>query len=828
MSGWFGRRAATATPPPAQAGSGSSSGTPLELIKWNQDTGKFELGSEALRVLKQTRGPVGVVAVCGRARQGKSFILNQLLGRSGGFQVAPTHRPCTKGLWMWSSPVERRGADGSRYSLVLLDTEGIDAYDQTGQYSTQIFSLAVLLSSLFVFNQMGGIDEAALDRLSLVTEMTKHIRVRASGSTDDSAELASFTPAFLWLLRDFYLRLEEDGRQVTPRDYLETALQPLQGSGRAVESKNQIRESIKSLFPDRDCFTLVRPVNDEDKLARLDTLAQGEMRPEFREGLHRLTQIIFSKAQPKRLGSQILSGPMLAGLTEAYVTAINNGAVPTIATAWQGVAEAESRRAADAAVAAYTSTFKEDVPAEESALDAEHQHALLAAQAAFDEIAIGDTDVKKANEARWREACQARFQQLRDRKLAQASAACEKLLNEATLRLQALARQEGATVARMQEEVAAFEQAYKASPEATGPTKWPRFAEFLRDAYGGAVRDLSARIEERRKSEAAAAAQAAEVSRLKAQQAEQRAAAAESGVSQLQARLGEVERQLAEAQAELAREKAVAAAAATRVATLQQQVQHLTQSKEAEARSLGQQAQAQLAAAQAAAQAETAQLRAAGANAERAAREAQAEAAAAQAEAAALRQQLEALQRQAAAAGAATQDAAGRVAALEAEKEQLFESAQVLATEKAELQRAKEVAEAQLAEVQRGRQAAERQLAEAQQRMQTQEAELRAQLRAREEEAQRAVQQATAAPAPAARAPLAPHPPAVEEPMHDAGGEADEFEDAENLPNISKMTMAQMKVWLAEHGHESEVWSMSQKKAKKADFEALMRRVTGQ
>lgn len=27
--------------------------------------------------------------------------------------------------------------------------------------------------------------------------------------------------------------------QVTPRDYLETALQPLQGSGRAVDSKNQ-------------------------------------------------------------------------------------------------------------------------------------------------------------------------------------------------------------------------------------------------------------------------------------------------------------------------------------------------------------------------------------------------------------------------------------------------------------------------------------------------------------------------------------------------------------------------------------------------------------
>ena len=82
--------------------------------------------------------------------------------------------------------------------------------------------------------------------------------------------------------------------------------------------------------------------------------------------------------------------------------------MPTIATAWQGVAEAECRRAGDAAVAAYAETFKEDVPAEESALEAEHQHALLAAQRVFDEIAIGDEAVRKANEQRWREACEAR------------------------------------------------------------------------------------------------------------------------------------------------------------------------------------------------------------------------------------------------------------------------------------------------------------------------------------------------------------------------------------------------------------------------------------
>lgn len=53
------------------------------------------------------------------------------------------------------------------------------------------------------------------------------------------------------------------------------------------------------------------------------------------QGLARLTQLIFARAQPKRLGSQIISGPMLAGLASAYVEAINKGAVPTISTAWQ-------------------------------------------------------------------------------------------------------------------------------------------------------------------------------------------------------------------------------------------------------------------------------------------------------------------------------------------------------------------------------------------------------------------------------------------------------------------------------------------------------------
>jgi hypothetical protein len=53
------------------------------------------------------------------------------------------------------------------------------------------------------------------------------------------------------------------------------------------------------------------------------------------QGVSRLLKLLLSRAQPKRVGVAPVTGVMLAGLAEAYVAAINDGAVPTIATAWQ-------------------------------------------------------------------------------------------------------------------------------------------------------------------------------------------------------------------------------------------------------------------------------------------------------------------------------------------------------------------------------------------------------------------------------------------------------------------------------------------------------------
>ena len=465
-----------------------------------------------------------VVAVCGRARQGKSFVLNRLLGRSSGFTVAPTTRPCTKGLWMWSQPVEHVAPDGRRCSLVLLDTEGIDAYDQTGQYSTQIFSLAVLLSSVFVYNQMGGIDEAALDRLALVTEMTKHIRVRSQGERPE--DVAAHTPSFLWLLRDFYLDLEEDfGSAGTARDYLETALSLVPGTGSAVEAKNAIRRSIKTLFPDRDCVTLVRPHADERKLRKLEEVDPRELRPEFREGMEALLENILGKAHPKSFQGCTLTGPVLAALVGEYVGAINDGAVPTIATAWQGVSEVECRKAVDDGHAEYRRAFDEAsagdggrVPASEAALRALHGGALGAARRAFEARAVGDEVTRRTMMGHLTEKLEKHFEEVCARRFAEARAECQEFLADAGGEVLAHVRQEGSEFLGAVGIVDNRLKEYDAKMH--GPSKCEMKAKFLRDHLVHAAEHALDR-------QAAAARAAADALRLSAERAGMKLEAAE-------------------------------------------------------------------------------------------------------------------------------------------------------------------------------------------------------------------------------------------------------------------------------------------------------------
>lgn len=464
---------------------------PIRLV-YLDEKGKFRMDPEAVATLQLVKEPIGVVSVCGRARQGKSYILNQLLGRSSGFQVASTHRPCTKGLWLWSTPLKRTALDGTEYNLILLDSEGIDAYDQTGTYSTQIFSLAVLLSSMFIYNQMGGIDETALDRLSLVTQMTKHIRVRASGGRTTSSELGQFSPIFVWLLRDFYLDLVEDNRRITPRDYLELALRPVQGGGRDLAAKNEIRDSIRALFPDRECFTLVRPLNNENDLQRLDQISLDKLRPEFKSGLDALTKFVFERTRPKQLGATVMTGPILVGITDAYLNALNNGAVPTISSSWQSVEEAECRRAYDSATEIYMSAFDRTKPPEEVSLRESHDEAKQKSLAAFNASAVGAGPTRQKYENLLQNFFRKAFEDYKRTAFMEADLQCSNAIQSMEKKLRAACHASDAKIDNVLKVLDNLLSEYEASSH--GPGKWRKLSIFLQQSLEGPILDLAKKL----------------------------------------------------------------------------------------------------------------------------------------------------------------------------------------------------------------------------------------------------------------------------------------------------------------------------------------------
>jgi hypothetical protein len=74
---------------------------------------------------------------------------------------------------MWSEPLKiSEDVDG-----ILLDTEGLGSTERSTNTDTKIFSLAILLSSLFVFNSIGTISELIIEDLSLVCNLTEEIHI---------------------------------------------------------------------------------------------------------------------------------------------------------------------------------------------------------------------------------------------------------------------------------------------------------------------------------------------------------------------------------------------------------------------------------------------------------------------------------------------------------------------------------------------------------------------------------------------------------------------------------------------------------------------------
>ncbi|XP_043819077.1 guanylate-binding protein 1-like [Dromiciops gliroides] len=322
--------------------------------------GQLVVNQKSLEILSSITEPVVVVAIVGLYRTGKSYLMNKLAGKKSGFSLGSTVQSHTKGIWMWCVPHPKK----PNHTLVLLDTEGLgDVEKGDNKNDTWIFALAVLLSSTFVYNSMGTINQQAMDQLHYVTELSERIKSKSTPTdeVENSSEFVCFFPDFVWTVRDFTLELEMNGKPITPDEYLESALKPKKGKPEEVKMYNLPRQCIRQFFPNKKCFIFDRPAHRK-KLSQLETLHDDELDPEFVEQVKNFCSYIFKHSNVKTLQGGIkINGPRLENLVLTYVTAITSGDMPCMENAVLALAQIENSAAVQRALTHYEEMMKQQV-----------------------------------------------------------------------------------------------------------------------------------------------------------------------------------------------------------------------------------------------------------------------------------------------------------------------------------------------------------------------------------------------------------------------------------------------------------------------------------
>ncbi|XP_044138138.1 guanylate-binding protein 1-like isoform X3 [Bufo gargarizans] len=325
---------------------------PVCLIE-NHEDGTIRVNQEALEILSRFTQKVVVVAVVGKYRTGKSYLMNILAGCKNGFSLGSTVQSMTKGIWMWCVPHPVKHG----HTLVLLDTEGLgDVEKGNSQNDSWIFALAVLLSSTLVFNSIGTIDQQAMDQLHYVTELTEKIKVKSTEQAeleDDSSEFKRFFPSFVWCVRDFNLQLKIDGKDITEDEYLKNALKLKPGMSVAVRNYNLPRECILHYFHSHKCFVFDRPASKLD-LQNMDKVQDSQLDPAFIQQTKKFREYIYEKSPVKALsGGYTITGRGLGDVAVSYVEAIRSGSIPSMENAVIALAKIENSRAVEDALSKY-------------------------------------------------------------------------------------------------------------------------------------------------------------------------------------------------------------------------------------------------------------------------------------------------------------------------------------------------------------------------------------------------------------------------------------------------------------------------------------------
>lgn len=164
---------------------------------------------EGLTYLRDTLGDdlLYITVVVGPARQGKSYLLNNIAGNNpahgAGFSVGHTPMGHTKGFWISpkhdSSVIKTR--HGENVVSLFLDTEGFAAIGNLAAYDPKLCAIVSIFASNLIYNTVNTISMNDLNFLSSLASLDTYFQKTHQSNFS--------TPPLTWVLQNFELLLDD-------------------------------------------------------------------------------------------------------------------------------------------------------------------------------------------------------------------------------------------------------------------------------------------------------------------------------------------------------------------------------------------------------------------------------------------------------------------------------------------------------------------------------------------------------------------------------------------------------------------------------------------
>jgi len=265
-----------------------------------------------------------IISVFGRARQGKSFLMNCLSGEQSLFKVSNYKESCTQGIdisskFMGLTDFSR--VDGGRAVAAPRSEIKVGFVDAEGQgdkdiaYDANLICPILLASKCVIFNWKGDLQkDHILSTLGIMTRAAKNVSAEGESAGGAAKKFGHLHIVF----RDWQ-SVGSDEASVT--DILFSA-----EKGKDAQTRNQIREEVRDAFASIRVWLFEAPTDSVQALRQVLTI--DVTTPRFRQQVRDFRAVLAQQlSEPVLFAQRPLTGKTICSMMTDVVQTLNRGEV---------------------------------------------------------------------------------------------------------------------------------------------------------------------------------------------------------------------------------------------------------------------------------------------------------------------------------------------------------------------------------------------------------------------------------------------------------------------------------------------------------------------